>query len=94
MLVGLILVAFIFLLNLNLDPFVELLNLLYSLASFNVHLLLLVKWHKINRTKRVLRVLPINYLEWGFIGSSTWSMIVGKLGGGKEQLPSFQILLN
>jgi len=50
-----------------------------------------VKWHKINRAKGVL---PVSYLEWGFIGGSTWSMIVGKLDVGKKQIPSFQILLD
>jgi len=36
------------------------------------------------KIKRAKGVLPINYLEWGFVGSSTWSAIVGKIDMGKK----------
>lgn len=91
MLVGLILIVLICLLNFFVDPLVELLALSNPFAIFGMHLLLLVKKHKVKRAKLVL---TIKYREWGFMGSSTRGAIVGKLSMGKKKIPKFHVLLD
>jgi len=80
------LIILIGLLNLTLDPFVELLELLHSFACFSAQVLFGVEWSEIKWTKGVF---TINNLEWRFFYGSIWGPIVSKLYMGKQDIPSF-----